>query len=385
MQIEVSTLDPETQKRAKELAKIQRRLFLFETILIILYLIIWLTFGWSENLSTTLHNFTENPFLLVAIMGIIMGGIFSIFTLPLSFYEGYTLPHKYGLSNQSLKEWIIDQIKELLLLLIIGGVILEVIYYVLRISPINWWIWAASFLLFFNVLLANLAPVLLFPLFYKFTPLPDEYQSLKARLLELAKKSNVKVSDVYQFDMSRKTKAANAALTGLGNTRRIILGDTLLKEFTTDEIETVLAHELGHQVHKDIVLGIIIQSLITLIGFYLVSLFMNWGVHYFGFSDPSDIAAMPLFALILILYGIITMPVSNAYSRWRERLADEYALKLTHNGQAFASALTRLANQNLADANPEGWVEFLLYSHPALSKRIRLAAKYNQTNTNIIN
>ena len=112
---------------------------------------------------------------------------------------------------------------------------------------------------------------------------------------------------------------------------------------------------------------------------------MNWGVHYFGFSDPSDIAAMPLFALILILYGIITMPVSNAYSRWRERLADEYALKLTHNGQAFASALTRLANQNLADANPEGWVEFLLYSHPALSKRIRLAAKYNQTNTNIIN
>jgi STE24 endopeptidase len=283
-----------------------------------------------------------------------------------------------------LKEWIIDQIKELLLLLIIGGVILEVIYYVLRISPTNWWIWAASFLLFFNVLLANLAPVLLFPLFYKFTPLPDEYQSLKTRLLELAKKSNVKVSDVYQFDMSRKTKAANAALTGLGNTRRIILGDTLLKEFTADEIETVLAHELGHQVHKDIVLGIIIQSLITLIGFYFVSLFMNWGVHYFGFKEPSDIAAMPLFALILILYGIITMPVSNAYSRWRERLADEYALKLTHNGQAFASALTRLANQNLADANPEGWVEFLLYSHPALSKRIRLATEYNQTNTKII-
>lgn len=377
--METTSLDPETQKQAKEFSKIQRRLFLLEIILIVFYLLIWLAFNWSTNLSTTLQSFTNNSYLLVAAMGLILGGIFSIATFPLSLYEGYTLPHKYGLSNQTLKEWLYDQFKELLILLVIGGLLLEVIYYVLRVSPTNWWLWAAIFLLIFNVLLANLAPVLLFPLFYKFTPLADEYQSLRARLLELAKKSNVIVTDVYQFDMSRKTKAANAALAGLGNTRRIILGDTLIKEFTQDEIETVLAHELGHQVHKDIVLGIIVQSLITLIGFYSVSLILTWGIQYFGFKGPADIAAMPLFVLTLVLFGIITMPVSNAYSRWREKLADEYALELTHNGQAFASALTRLANQNLADANPEEWVEFLLYSHPALNKRIHMAEEYTQT------
>jgi STE24 endopeptidase len=175
--------------------------------------------------------------------------------------------------------------------------------------------------------------------------------------------------------MSRRTKAANAALTGLGNTRRILLGDTLLKEFSPDEIETVLAHELGHHVHRDIPLGILIESLVTLGGLYLASLALNWGVVAFGLDGPADIAALPLFVLVIGLYSLLTMPLSNAYSRWRERLADEYALQATHNGSAYASALTRLANQNLAEVDPEPWVEFLLYSHPALGKRIALAQK----------
>jgi STE24 endopeptidase len=250
---------------------------------------------------------------------------------------------------------------------------LEVIYAVLRLYPDTWWLWASVILLVVNVILANLGPVLIFPIFYKFVPLGEEYADLVERLVRLAERANTRVRGVYQFDMSRRTKAANAALTGLGNTRRIILGDTLLKEFTFDEIETVLAHELGHHVHKDIPIGMLISSMLTLGGLYLASLGLNWGVSYFGFESVSDIAGLPLFVLVMGLYGLITMPLGNAYSRWRERRADEYALQATRKGGAYASALTRLANQNLADADPEPWVEFLLYSHPALGKRIAMA------------
>jgi STE24 endopeptidase len=211
------------------------------------------------------------------------------------------------------------------------------------------------------------------PLFNKFVPLEDEHADLVTRLMDLAKRSGTYVRGVFKFDMSKRTKQANAGLTGLGNTRRIIIGDTLLNEFTPDEIETIMAHELGHQVNKDIPLGILFGSLTTLVGLYLASLGLNWGVMYFNFEGVADIAALPLFVLVLGLYGMVTMPIENGFSRWRERRADEYALSLTQNGVAYASALRRLANQNLADADPEAWVEWLLYSHPALGKRIAMA------------
>jgi STE24 endopeptidase len=223
------------------------------------------------------------------------------------------------------------------------------------------------------VLLANLAPVLLLPLFYKFKPLSDDHADLVNRLLRLAEQAGTHVRGVYQFDMSRRTKAANAALTGLGNTRRILLGDTLLNDFTSDEIVTVLAHELAHHVHKDIPIGIIVESAVTLIGLFLASLGLTWGVEAFGFQGPADIAALPLLALVMGAYGLLTMPLTNAYSRWRERRADEYALIATGDGPAYASALARLANQNLADADPPGWMVFLFYSHPPLNRRIAMA------------
>jgi STE24 endopeptidase len=198
---------------------------------------------------------------------------------------------------------------------------------------------------------------------------------LAERLMQLAKRSGTYVRGVFKFDMSKRTKQANAGLTGLGNTRRIIIGDTLLNEFNSDEIETIMAHELGHQVNKDIPLGILFGSITTLVGLYLASIGLNWGARVLNFNGTADIAAFPLFLIVLGLYSLVTMPLENGFSRWRERRADEYALWLTHNGNAYASALRRLANQNLADADPESWVEWLLYSHPALGKRIAMAER----------
>ena len=370
---ESTSLDPERQKQAKRYARTSRRLMLVDLALGAAYILAWLALGWSQALKDALLQVTSNEWLLVALFAAIFGGIYYLLNLPLSYYEGFILPHRYEMSNQTLGGWIADQVKGLLVGGVLGLLMLQVIYAVLRAFPDTWWLWAAGIMLLFSVILSNLAPVLLFPIFYKFKPLEEEHADLAERLVSLAERAGTRVKGVFKFDMSRRTKAANAALTGLGNTRRIILGDTLLNEFTDDEIETVLAHELGHHVNKDIPIGIIYETFMTLIGLYLASLALDWGVGYFGFSGSGDIAGLPLFLLVMGAYGLVTMPLGNALSRWRERRADEYALRTTGKGAAYASALARLANQNLADAAPEPWVEWLLYSHPALSRRIAMA------------
>lgn len=371
-----SLLDLERQKLAIEYARIRRRYMLLDLLVGAVLLVAWLVLGWSTLLRDWILSWTGKPWLAVLAFGGIFSGLFTILDLPISFYTGYILPHRYKQSNQNLKGWIGDVIKNLLISALLGGLLLEIIYLVLRTAPDTWWLWTAGILLVFNVLIANLAPVLLFPIFYTFSPLEDEYQDLTERLLNLADKTGTQVMGVYHFDMSRRTKAANAGLTGLGNTRRIILGDTLLDEFQPDEIETVLAHELGHQKNHDIPLGMVFQTLLTLGGLYLTSLGLTWGVSVFGFESVSDIASLPLFALFLGIYGLITMPIGNAFSRWREYLADDFSLQITGKPEAYKSALIRLSNQNLAEIDPEPWVEFLLHSHPALKKRIQRADEF---------
>jgi STE24 endopeptidase len=369
----VETLDAERQRRAKQYARIQRRLMLLELGLMVVYILIWLFTGWSQGLVSNLAHISAQRWLQALIFTGIFGGIFYLVTLPLSYYEGFYLSHYFGLSNQTQRSWMIDQLKSLTIGALFGGILIEVVYSLLWYSPRLWWLWVGVVLLFFNVIIANLAPVLLFPLFYKFTPLSDERPELVTMLLGLAKRAGTKIQGVYKFDMSQRTKAANAALAGLGNTRRIILGDTLLAEFSNDEIETVLAHELGHQAHHDIPIGIVFSSILTLGGLYLAHLGLSWGTSYWGYQGVGDISAFPLFVLILSFYGLVTMPIGNGFSRWREHKADHYALQMTQKPDFFASAMTRLANQNLAEIDPEAWVVFLLYSHPALNKRIQFS------------
>ena len=370
-------LDVERQKQAKVLAHIQRRLLVVDVALGGLYAVAWLALGWAAWLKGALQGTIagSSEWLMVAAFGAVFGGAYYVLDLPLGYYSGYVLPHRFELATQNLTGWVADQLKGALVGGALGGVMLEVIYAVLRAAPDTWWLWAGGILLLFNVILANLAPVLIMPIFNKFTPLGEEHAELAERLMRLAERANTRVRGVFRFDMSRRTKAANAALTGLGNTRRIILGDTLLAEFTSDEIETVLAHELGHHVNRDIPVGMAVSSVVTLGGLYLAFLGLRWGAAAFGLAGPADIAALPVLALVMGAYGLLTMPLGNAYSRWRERRADEYALRATSKGAAYASALTRLANQNLAEADPEGWVEFLLYSHPAMGKRIAMAVE----------
>ena len=375
----MTTLDPEKQKQAKEYARIRRRLWLVDNIFSALYALAWLFFGWASALRNWLTDnwsLFSNPWLLVPAFVFIFGGIYSLINLPLGYYSGFVLPHRFGQSNQTLQDWIIDQLKGLAIGAPLGLILLELLYLALRVTGDLWWLWAAAGMLVFSVLLSNLAPILIMPLFNKYVPLGEEHKELAERLLALAKRANTKVRGVFKFDMSKRTKSANAALTGIGNTRRIVLGDTLINEFSTDEIETVLAHELGHHVHRDIPLLITFGAVSTALSLYLASLVLNWATAYFGFSAPADIAAFPALSLIFGAYGLVTMPISNAVSRWREKMADDYALQATGKNEAFASAFTRLANQNLGEIDPEKWVVFMFYSHPPLGERIEKARNW---------
>ncbi len=375
----MTTLDLEKQKQAKEYSRIRRRLWLVDTVFSALYMLAWLFLGWSISLRDRLASLTTNDWVLVALYIGVLGGIYSILNLPLAYYAGFVLPHRFGQSNQSFKDWVVDQLKGLAIGAPIGLLMLEMLYLALRLTGEWWWLWVAGGLLLFNVVLSNLAPILIMPLFNKYVPLGDDHKDLQDRLLKLAERAKTKVKGVFKFDMSKRTKAANAALTGIGNTRRIILGDTLINEFTVDEVETILAHELGHHVHRDIPFLIAFGTLSTTLGLFIASLVLDSAVSFFSFTSTSDIAAFPALALILGAYGLLTMPLDNALSRWRENMADDYALASTNKAEAFASAFTRLANQNLGEIDPEKWVVFMFYTHPPLGERIEKARKLTTT------
>ncbi len=369
-------IDPEKQVQAKQYAHIRRRLWLVETVLSALYLLAWLFFSWSRVLTGWLKTFTTNNWLLVLGFVIVFGGISSLLEMPLGYYSGFVLPHRFGQSTQDFKGWVLDQLKGLAISAPLGLLILELVYLALRLTGSWWWLWTGAGMLVFTVLLSNLSPVLIMPLFNKFVPLGEEHADLAERLMILAERAHTKVRGVFKFDLSKRTKAANAALTGLGNTRRIVLGDTLINEFSTDEIEAVLAHELGHHVHKDIPILIAFGTLMTVGGLYLASLGLNWAVGYFGFSGPMDIAGLPALGLVLGAFELLTQPLGNAFSRWREGLADEYALQSTGKTAAFATAFVRMANQNLGEVDPEKWVVFMFYDHPPLGERIKMAERW---------
>jgi Zn-dependent protease with chaperone function len=374
-------IDPALQGKAKEYARVRRRLLLVDLAVKAAWTAAWLALGWAAAVEQWLARLTNNPWLAVPLFAAVFFLSFEIFDVPLGYYSNYILAHRYGQSTQSLGGWVKDEVLGLILGGSLGLPIIEAMYWLLRTAGAAWWLWAAGGYFALIVVLSLVAPVLILPLFNKFVPLGPEHADLAERLRRLAARYQTRVSGVFRFDMSKRTRAANAALTGIGASRRIVLGDTLLSEFTPDEVETVIAHELGHHVHNDIPMGIAFSGLLAVAALYLAAVGLAWGATRLGFSGPDDIGALPLLVLIFGAFGILTLPIGNAFSRWREVRADEFALAATQNPAAFAGAMTRLANQNLAEADPERWVVVLLHSHPPIRSRLAMAAAWPAAQT----
>lgn len=357
----------------KKYNKIKLILGLANISIIVVFILFVLFTGLSLELRRALEKLINNPYLLVLAYVLLLGGAEKIITFPLSFYGGYVLEHKFRLSNQSLSRWFGEQGKSLLVGLVLSLPLLLLFYFFLRNTGHMWWFYTGTILFIFSVVLTGLAPVLIFPLFYRFSPLDNP--ELEGRLKGAAERAGLNVRGLYRFDMSRNTKKANAALAGLGKTRRILLGDTLLDNFTSEEIESVFSHELGHYHHRHIPKLLAAGSAFTFLGLYFISLGISWAAEFFRKANPyygglEDAALLPLIALFLIIYSMVTTPLQNALSRRFEYQSDAYAVNSGPGAEPFITAMNKLAAQNLADREPHPGVEFIFYSHPSIKKRI---------------
>jgi len=298
--------------------------------------------------------------------------------VPLTWIGRYWLPRRYGLLHQSFGRWLLDVAKAALVGAVLGLAAVLIVYGLMRLTP-WWWLWAAAIFLVGYALLALVAPIWFVPLFYRLTPLPDG--PLKTRLLALAERVAVPVTGIWVVDQSRKSRTANAAVTGLGRTRRILLFDTLLSEFAPDEIEAVVVHELAHQLHGDIRRGLLVQGVLTLVTFWVAGQALQWGARVLHLEGPADPAGLPVFGLILLAVSVIALPMANAWSRHVERGADRFALETIPDSGAFIGAMERLAGLNLAERDPHPLEEFFLYSHPSIGRRIAMARQFRPTPT----
>jgi len=360
---------------ARRYNRIRRWLGMADAFIGFALLVVLLVTGWTGRLRDwSYHLGGQRYFFAVFLYVLMFSLIMKALSAPLDFY-GYRVERRYNLSNQKLGAWLWDELKGWLVGLAFGAVFVELIYAIIRIAPQRWWMIAWAVFIGLFLLIVQLAPVVLFPIFYKIEPLNND--ELRERLTRLGQRAGTRIRGVYEWKLSEKSKKANAALMGIGRTRRIVLADTLLENYTGDEIEAVLAHELGHHVRRHILKSILTQVAITLFGFWLINQVLRFALarDWFPVLDPRlyDFANLPLIILVATVLGFLLMPAMNALSRRHEREADLYAWESIPAIDPFVSAMTKLADQNLAERTPSRFVEWFFESHPSIQKRITAA------------
>jgi len=363
--------DPARQQKAREYSKLQRRGFYIELgIGGILLLVLIFT-----PASTALASLLVFPFPWpAALYLLILAAGYGVITAPSGYYYNFVLPHRYGLSKQDLASWLWDRIKASGLQLFLGLCLVTVVYWLIGNIPGLWWLAVSLIISLVSIILTWLTPTFLIPLFFKLKPLQEGV--LKQKLVDLAKRAGFDINECLAMDLSSKATTANAMLSGWGRSRRIIFSDTLLEGYSWDEIEVTLAHELGHRLHNDIPKLIGIQSAVFLLAFYLANLALRGGVAIFSLQGISDIAGFPWLILVLAILILVLQPALNWHNRRIETAADETALVLSDNPQAFVSLMTKLTDQNLNEAEPSQWAKLLFYDHPTYNERIKLAHNY---------
>jgi STE24 endopeptidase len=369
----MNELNPDREAMAKEYDAIHNRMFFLQILVLGILLAIYQFTGASEALANglaarfgpDLWYATNAVYTVVSVFG------FAACMFPFAFYSGHVLEHHYGLSNETFGEWFADFIKSLIIDLILATILFSVIYALLRWIPDMWWLAAAIFYILFAVVLSTIAPVVIMPLFHKFEPL--EEGELTHAVRKMMDEAGIKVVGVFKWGLEEKTNTANAAFAGLGRTKRIILGDTLLTGYSQEEILAILAHEVGHYKNRDTMRLMITSSLLALLGFYIAHHCLRTLVAFYGLSGVENIAAAPVFIFSIFIFSLVSMPFANMHSRRREFAADAYAIQKMGSPDALVSAFEKLADQNLSNKEPSAWIEFLLHSHPSISRRIEHA------------
>jgi STE24 endopeptidase len=357
----------QTDARARRYHRWQFWLSMAGLVLAVAYLVALIVTDAAVMLRDWLTSVSPRWWVELVLAVIVVGGGYRVVSFPLRWLGGFWLPRRFGLLHQPFHRWLWDVTKAAAIGAALSLLGATIVYGLMRVTA-WWWLWSACVFFAGSAVLTFVAPIWLAPLFYRLIPLEDA--ALRDRLLRLARKVSVPVLGVWVADQSRKSRTANAAVIGLGRTRRIVLFDTLINEFAPAEVEAVLAHELGHSVHHDVVRGLLVQGVITLVTFWAADRLLTAGTRWLGLDGPTDLGGLPLFGLILMALGLVALPLVNGWSRHVERRADDFALRTAEDPEAFIGAMDRLGDLNLAERDPHYVKEFLLYSHPSVSRRI---------------
>jgi STE24 endopeptidase len=366
-----------TEDKSTRYHRRRRRADFAGTVLVGLFLLLLSATGaaglirWALEWTT---GWLPTPFGPLLAAGLFFAGLVATVNaleLPFAWYQGYWLERRYGLTTQILAHWLADHVKAVTASGVVMWSGLVTVYAAIVVWPDHWWLAAAGLFTVAMVLLARLAPVLLLPIFYRVRPL--RRPELSERLLRMAERAGAPVLGVYEWAISGHTRKANAALAGIGRSRRILLSDTMLDAYSDDEIEVVLAHELAHHVHGDLWLGMALRTATLFAGAWLAAIALAAAVPWLGLRGLADPAGAPLLLFVAGASSFLFLPLANALSRAQERRADHFALKLTRNPDAFVTAMRRLAQQNLAEERPSALARWLFYSHPPLGERIAAA------------
>jgi len=370
-------LDKDKQKQAQRYEKEKRKFALTGKFLSTVLLIMFYYSGYSLKLAE-IHS---SPWAAFLIYMFIFTTVFSIIFLPFKFFTDYRIEHKWGFSNHSLKSWYWDELKGFIVGLVFMFLITGFLFWIWQIDKIYWWFWTGLAMVIFSVILSALFPVIILPIFNKYDVIDNP--ALVKRLTKILEKYGLKASGFFRQNMSRQTKKENAFLGGLGKTRRVVLADNLIDHMSESEIESVIAHEIGHYHHQHIWKNMFIGTVQQFLLFYLVNIIILNLFPEFLESMTWNLTIFPMFILILSwLSGLLFSIPNLALSRYFERQADLIALE-TSDPIYFKKAMAGLANRNLSNAYPETWVKVLFYSHPPVGERLALAEAYeNNHNLN---
>lgn len=330
----------------------------------------------SGGVVRFLNDFTDSSWISFTLFSLGLWFVLNLILFPVEYSSGYWLEKHYHLSNQNFSKWLLNKLKTDVLSAVLTSVVAPVIFFCMEWFHWNWWIAAGILFYVFSILLARIAPVVIFPLFYQFEPLDSE--TLKTRLETLCRHVGLKINGIYRFNLSKNSRKANAAFAGIGKSKRILLSDTLLAGYTEDEIEVIAAHEAGHFHHRHILKMIGLGALQIFATLGITAWIHGQAVDARQLTAIHDPTLIPMLALTAGIVSAILSPFYNGFSRLFEQQADRFALKYTRHPEAFISGMRKLSSQNLSDDSPNPVIEFLFYTHPSIQRRIAMAESFQE-------
>ncbi|UAC49006.1 M48 family metallopeptidase [Bacillus aquiflavi] len=362
---------------SEEYSKIRDLLFFLSTPFEWLVYLMILLFGLSKAFKRWAEQSSRFRFIQTAIYLIWLSFFAFVATFPLS-YISYSFSKSYNISTQTFASWMKDELIDFWINYGMMLIIVSVLYWLIQKSKKRWWLYAWLLSIPFTLFIMFVNPVLIDPLYNDFYPLKNK--ELETKILKMADKANIPADHVFEVNMSKKTNALNAYVTGIGSNSRIVLWDTTLNRLSEDEILFIMAHEMAHYVEKHIYIGIGGYLLLSLVGLYLSARLMNWAINHYGealkLSTVQDIRSLPLFLMILSMLLFISDPFSNIVSRYQEARADTYAIEMTDNPNAAISTFQELSRAGLNQVKPPLLVKIFRYSHPTMLERMTMIEEY---------